>query len=100
MSKQANAGSFKKGRSGNPGGRPKTIGEVRDAARAHTAEAIETLAKWMRSGDAKASVAAANALLDRGWGRATQPMTGEEGESPLKTHRLIEMVIVDPKLQG
>jgi len=34
---------FKKGQSGNPGGRPKIVGEVKELARTHTAEAIETL---------------------------------------------------------
>jgi hypothetical protein len=61
---------FKKGQSGNPGGRPKEISEVKDLARAHTAAAIERLAHWMMSDDARASVAASAALLDRAWGKA------------------------------
>ena len=36
-------GGFKKGRSGNPGGRPKEIGEVRELARQYTPQAIEAL---------------------------------------------------------
>jgi uncharacterized protein DUF5681 len=78
-------GQFKPGQSSNPGGRPRTIGEVRDAARAHTVEAIERLAHWMRSNNPKASIAAATALLDRGWGKAAQPLTGEDGGSPIET---------------
>ena len=32
---------FQKGKSGNPGGRPRVVAEVRELARAHTAEAIQ-----------------------------------------------------------
>ena len=38
---------FKKGQSGNPGGRPKVIAEVKELARAHTGDAIETLVSIM-----------------------------------------------------
>lgn len=77
---RGNSGRFAKGKSGNPGGRPKELNEVKDLARAHTAKAIERLAFWMLSEDPKASVAAANALLDRAWGKATQPVSGEDGK--------------------
>jgi hypothetical protein len=54
----------------NPSGRPALLREVRDLARVHTAEAIETLAAIMRDSEKDlARVAAANALLDRGWGK-------------------------------
>jgi hypothetical protein len=59
------------GGSANPGGRPKIVGDVRDLARAHTAEAIATLVEIMRDQNAPAAArgAAANVILDRGWGR-------------------------------
>jgi hypothetical protein len=63
---------FKKGQSGNPGGRVGVPAEVRDLARQHSTEAIERLIHWMKSDDGRISVAAANALLDRGFGRPTQ----------------------------
>lgn len=66
------SGHFRKGKSGNPGGRPKEIHEVKELARQHTVEAVERLAFWMRSDNAKASVSAASVLLDRGHGKATQ----------------------------
>jgi Family of unknown function (DUF5681) len=55
---------FKKGQSGNPGGRPKVVAEVNELARAHTAEAIETLVSIMTNPKSApaARVSAANAL--------------------------------------
>jgi hypothetical protein len=68
---------FEKGVSGNPGGRPKVLGDVQELARKQSPQAINTLAKIM--GDEKAPpaarVAAANALLDRGYGKPTQPIS-------------------------
>ena len=65
-----------KGQSGNPGGRPKVVGEVRELARERTEEAINTLTVIMGDTDAPpaARVSAANAILDRGHGKPTQAM--------------------------
>jgi hypothetical protein len=63
---------FSKGTSGNPRGRPKEHEDVKAAARQYTVESIERLAFWMRSGDPRASVTAADKLLDRAWGRPSQ----------------------------
>ena len=86
--KQGGPGTpFPKGVSGNPTGRPKlpeNIGELRELARAYTQEAIETLVIVMASGTGQARVVAANALLDRGWGKAAQLVTGDEDGGPVQ----------------
>jgi hypothetical protein len=65
---------FEKGKSGNPGGRPKVVGEVQVLARKYAPEAIETLRGIMENIDAPpaARISAAIALLDRGFGRPHQ----------------------------
>lgn len=69
--KRSKAGQFVKGVSGNPGGRPKTIQEIRDLARSYTAEAMEALLRIATSGkNESARVSAANSILERGWGKA------------------------------
>jgi hypothetical protein len=66
------SGTFTTGASANPGGRPKGFSDLRKAAREYTNDALDTLVMWMRSDNAKAAVSAANAILDRGWGKPQQ----------------------------
>ena len=82
---------FLPGQSGNPGGRPKGYVEVRELAREHTVEAIEKLVAVMRKGESEqAQILAANSLLDRGWGRPTQPIAGDpQGPSIIHEHRAV-----------
>jgi hypothetical protein len=62
---------FKKGQSGNPGGRPKVQSEVRELARSYGRKAILKLASIMENVEApiREQREAAEALLDRGYGR-------------------------------
>lgn len=73
---------FAPGQSGNPSGRPKDVGHVKELARAHTEAAIRALVEAL--GDEKTKVPAAVALLDRGWGKPAQAVTGEDGEGAIK----------------
>jgi hypothetical protein len=63
-------GSFKPGQSGNAGGRPKVVAEIRDLARQHTAEATGNVASefsaFLRSLDEPREQTAATARLPQG----------------------------------
>ncbi len=77
-------GKFTPGCSGNPGGRPKAIADIRELARQHSDTAINTLVKIASSGKSEAArVSASAALLDRGWGKPTQPLAGDPDGPPI-----------------
>ena len=74
-----------KSKAGRPPGRAnvatvaarRTLGEL---AREHTEEALETVLQVMRTGEThSARLAAANVILDRGYGRPAQAVTVKDG---------------------
>lgn len=77
MSERDAAGRFAPGHSGNPGGRLRD--DVRPLAREYGAEAIDKLVAIMRDGEPEVALRAAVALLDRGWGKPAQAITGDGG---------------------
>ena len=88
-SRSAN-GRFSKCQSGNPGGRPRNIQKVAELARSYTREAIETLAELMRSGnEERVRGMAAQALLDRGWGKPKVEVVADGAGSYIEALRLI-----------
>jgi hypothetical protein len=78
VARRGNRGRWLSGSSPNPGGRPKIIEEIKTLAREYTETAIDTLVHIAENGKQEsARVAAASALLDRGWGKPMQPVSGE-----------------------
>ena len=73
---------FKPGQSGNPGGRPRAIVDVQELARTYTPAAIKALGNALNS--PRERVAAAQALLDRAWGKPTQPLAGDSSTGPVR----------------
>ena len=65
---------FSPGVSGNPGGRPKAARNIQALARAHSEAALAVVIEIMRDPAVPATtrLAAADKLLERGWGRPTQ----------------------------
>lgn len=58
--------------------------EIRSLARSYTEMAIQQLAGIAQNGTSEsAKVAACEALLNRGWGKPTQPISGDEDAAPL-----------------
>ena len=76
----------------------RTPTEIKSLARSHTEKALNVLVGIMEQPSASdsARVAAANSLLDRGWGKAAQAIIGGDEDDPaVKVIQRIERVIVN-----
>jgi hypothetical protein len=100
------ARQFKPGQSGNPNGnKGSTYGEVVKIARQHSEKAIRRLIELMGSDDERVAFMAAQAVLDRGYGKPKE--TGEvlpvvdaqAGERRAKARAMI-MRMLDEKAAG
>ncbi len=75
---------FEKGQSGNPGGRPKGVVEVRELAQRLTGRSFEELARIaFNSPDDRARLAAIGIILERGYGKPAQPVDGNGEGGPI-----------------
>ena len=86
---------FQPGQSANPGGRNRTA-DIAALARQHAPAAIAALAAALK--DPRTRVPAAVALLNRGYGMPTQPITGE-GPQSLSVLHLVAAKEVTEEIQ-
>jgi hypothetical protein len=79
-------GGARPGAGRKPGIPNKVTANIKALAQEYGKEAIETLAKIMRSGETPppARVAAAKELIERGYGKASQPIGGADDLPPIK----------------
>lgn len=90
-------GLFKKGRSGNPSGRRKKTEEekqLEELCKAKTKDALSTILAIMQNGENERNrLAAAQYVIDRGWGKARQEVehSGKDGQ-PIQMNMVVEFV--------
>ena len=71
---------------GNPGGRPKLPADIREMFQAKAPEALEVLTRCLQSDDDRIAMMAAQAILDRGYGKPSQTIDANinEGDGPIR----------------
>ena len=84
MTNPTGKGGFQRGQSGNPGGRSKLPADIREAFKAKAPQALEVLTRCLQSGDDRIAMMAAQAILDRGYGRPTQSIDASINDDPVR----------------
>ena len=85
---------WKPGQSGNPRGRPKAPEDIAALCRIHTVEAIDVILETMRQKTHKDRFQAAQALLDRGWGRPKQQLEVSADADAIGLHLVAARALV------
>ena|SRR5438132_11835405 len=81
------------GQSGNPSGKAKALADMEGKARQHVDKALKTLAAGLDDDDARVRMAAATALLDRGFGKPAQAIIGGGPEdAPIQEEKVVRYV--------
>ena len=94
-------GQYISGHSGNPSGRPKDEYKVAELARTYTSEAIDTLVELMRHGkDERVRGTAAQALLDRGWGKPKQEIVSNSSPNFIDALEQVRRAVEAKKTKG
>lgn len=97
-------GKFQKGVSGNPAGRPKKTQEeynLEAACRARAPDALNVLLAIMEGSDNERNkILAAQAILDRGYGKPRQAVTGPDNEPLVEMPTRIVLVAGKPDKTG
>jgi hypothetical protein len=92
---------FRRGQSGNPSGRPKALQELVELARAETLPSLKKIVELRdQADDPRVQLAAAREILDRGWGRPTQPLAGDADHPIQHQHRLDYRTLNDAQLEA
>lgn len=83
-------------RGGRQKGTPnKATASIRDVAREYTTQAVDALVSVLAGGEgipAAAQVAAAKEILDRGYGRASTVLAGDEDGGPMRLVSEVRLV--------
>lgn len=87
---------------GRPKGRPNKVGaDVRAMAQQYGAEAVKRLYELMTTAESEqAQISAAKELLDRGYGKSTQPIAGDPDMPPVGVCMPTVIELVAPDEQG
>lgn len=94
----ANKGNAGKGRP--KGALNKATAEIKQAARKHGPEALKVLARLMKDAESEqAQIAAAKEILDRAYGKATQPV-GEDPDMPFVSKAQRDAAVAAALLAG
>ena len=95
MTNPTGKGGFQRGQSGNPGGRSKLPADIREAFKARAPQALEVLTRCLQSDDDRIAMMAAQAILDRGYGKPTQSIDANINEDGGSVRYIAEVPIKD-----